>query len=424
MKLRHALGAAGIATLFAVSAAAQTNFGGMWSTLSPWIGPLTGSEWFAGDTHLPNGVQPQTAGYSSNALGSFFVSAANVLIGGDATTNLFVHGATGASVSSTTPIYGGPNNFAYWSGASTALTVSRDTTAADLPPTYQAAFKMARTSGQTGILPVCLAQEVETVNSLALAGGPAEFEFNAVAGANFSAAGALVTASIISGTGTDQGTASLQAATWTGQTNAVSLPIAISTTPIKYVVVGTIPATATEVAVQICWTPVGTAGTNDYVALAGIQLNRNKYLASFVGQGGLASLIPASPFQRRTQALETVMQERYAFAIAEANTIATVQAYGLALGSSTTLCSATIPFPVTMRAAPTYTNTLTATTFTITSSSQAATALATPFSATKGANTVNAASINFTTTGMTAKDACMLTSTAAGSGTMLWTAEL
>lgn len=424
MKIKHALGAAGLAALLSVSAFAQSNFGGLWNTLPAWTGPLTGNEWFPGDTHLPNGVQPQTAGYGPNVLGSYFASAANVLIGGDATTNLFVHGTSGASVSSTTPIYGGPNNWAYWSGASTALTVSRDTTAGDLPATYQAAFKMARTSGQTGVLPVCIAQEVETVNSLALAGGTAEFEFNADDGANFSAAGAIVTASIVTGTGTDQGTASLQAGTWTGQANAVSLPITTSTTATKYVVVGTVPATATEVAAQICWTPVGTAGTNDYVALAGLQLNRNRYLAPYVGTGGTTATIPASLFQRRTQAIETLLQERYAFAIAEANTVATVQAFGLALGSSTSLCSATIPFPVTMRAAPTYANALSATTFTITSSSQAATVLATPFSATKGANTVNSASINFTTTGMTAKDACMLTSTAAGSGSMLWTAEL
>jgi hypothetical protein len=424
MKLLHALGAAAFAALISASALAQSGFGGDWNTLPAWTGPLTGNEWFPADTHLPQGVQPQTAGYTPLVLGAFLSSSSNVLIGGDATTNLFVHGTSGASVSSTTPIYGGPNNFAYWSGASTALTVSRDTTAADLPATYQAAFKMARTSGQTGILPVCIAQEVETVNSIQMAGRVVEFDFHADAGANFSAAGSIITASIISGTGTDQGTASLQAATWTGQANAVSLPITISTTNTRYVVVGTIPAAATEVAVQICWTPTGTAGTNDYVALAGLQLNPNKYLASFSGTGGSTAVIPAAPFQRRTQALETVMQQRYAFAIAEANTVATVQAFGLALGSSTTVCSATIPFPVTMRAAPSYTNTLTATTFTITSSSQAATALGTPFSATKGANTVNAASINFTTTGMTAKDACMLTSTAAGSGSMLWTAEL
>jgi hypothetical protein len=81
-----------------------------------------------------------------------------------------------------------------------------------------------------------------------------------------------------------------------------------------------------------------------------------------------------------------------------------------------------IPFPTTMFKAPTYTNALSATTFKVVSSSQAATALGTPFSAKLGANTPYNASINFTTTGMTAKDACVIVS-AAGSGTMQFTAD-
>src|ERR1700685_2854114 len=128
----------------------------------------------------------------------------NWLIGGDATTNLFQRGTTGSSVT-TTITYGGPDRWAYWSGTSTAMTVSQDTTAAELRPGYKAAFKMARTSGQTGVVQMCMMQEVESVNSYGFQGSTAEVDFEAITGANFSAASGNMTVYYITGTGTDQG---------------------------------------------------------------------------------------------------------------------------------------------------------------------------------------------------------------------------
>ena len=59
----------------------------------------------------------------------------NTLIGGDAGTNLFQRATSGSSVT-TTITYGGPDRWAYWSGTSTAMTVSQDSTAGDLPTGY------------------------------------------------------------------------------------------------------------------------------------------------------------------------------------------------------------------------------------------------------------------------------------------------
>lgn len=367
----------------------------------------------------------------------------NQLIGGDATTNLFVHGTTGSSVT-TAVTYGGPNNWAYWSGASTAMTVSQDTTAADLPLAFGDAFKMARTSGQTGVVQVCMMQEVETVNSYQFAGQTAELDFHAATGANFSGASANMTAYIITGTGTDEGIAGTTSAafnlnaggggsgSWTGQVNwAATVPLGSVSNLGRYTVAAPIPAAATEIGVALCWTPVGTAGTNDYIAFSGIQLTRNSALTSLVksNASGTATFVGANDlraktFSRRTQQLETSNQQRYAYAINEASITAGAIALGggTALGTSTT-CSINVTFPATMRIAPTYTNALTASTFKLVSASQAATALSTPFSATLVANSMNSASINFTTTGMTAKDGCELVS-AAGVGKMLWTAEM
>lgn len=391
---------------------------------------------------IPNGAPSVGNKYATAlqlaAYGNSLPTIGSALIGGDATTNQFVHGTTGASVT-TTLTYGGPNNFAYWSGASTAMTVSKDTTAADIPLTnYGAAFKIARTSGQTGVIPVCMAQEIETANSYQFQGTVAELDFHAQAGANFSAASSNITAYVVTGTGTDEGLSKMAFAfngggggssTWAGQANAAAAVTTISTTNTRYVVAAAIPATATEIAVVFCDTPVGTAGTNDFYTLAGVQLVRNPNLSALAaGAVGVAcspvGTTLCTAFDRRQAATETVYQERYAYAINEGTQTAgsIVAGGGTALGTTTT-CSINIRFPVTMRAAPTYTNALTASTFKLVSASQAATALSTPFSATLGANSVDSASINFTTTGMTAKDGCELVS-AAGSGQLLWTSEL
>ena len=290
----------------------------------------------------------------------------NVLIGGDATTNLWQRGTTGAS-ETTTYAYGGPDRWAYWSGTNTAVTVSKDTTAADLPTTaFAAAFKMARTSGQTGVVQTCMAQEIESANSYQFQGQTAELDFHATAGANFSAASSNLTAYIIYGTGTDEGMQKLAwglnaggggSTAWAGQTNATAAVIPISTVTGRYAAVASIPATATELGVAICFTPVGTAGTNDYVALAGIQLVRNAALAGSVnataGYSCTGAGIQCSSFDRRQQGLETLLQQRYYYQITDnvANTVPITLCH--ATTTSAVVCP--IQFPVPMRAAPTAT---------------------------------------------------------------------
>jgi hypothetical protein len=400
--------------------------------------PLTGNETLPADTNLPSGANPASEAITTLQLSGFagaLQTSANALVGGDAGQNLFVHGTTGAS-QTTTVGYGGPNNFVYWSGANTAVTLSKDTTAGDFPTGYSAAFKLARTSGQTGVVQVCMAQEVESANSYRFQGGVAELDFNAVTGANFSAASANMTAYIVYGTGTDQGTTNLAfglnaggggSSGWTGQTNATAAVISLGgvSTAGRYVAVANIPTTATELAVALCYTPVGTAGTNDYVAFSGIQLKVSAQLAQYVSAtvGYSATVVPASAFGRSLQAIETVYQERYAYALNEASiTAGAVFATGQA--PTATTCTAIVPFPVTMRAAPTYTNALSGTTFKL-NSAAANVVLTTPFSATAGANTVNNGSVTFTasTLGATPGFGCELVS-AAGTGQMLFTSEL
>lgn len=329
--------------------------------------PLTGIETVPADTGLAAGVNPQSEAISTLQLAGYAAgmpARRNILIGGDAGTNLFQRATTGSSVT-TTLAYGGPDRWAYWSGTNTAMTVSRDTTAGDLQAGFQAAFKMARTSGQTGVVQVCMAQEVETVNAVQLQGQTAELSFYATTGANFSAASSNMTAYIVTGTGSDQGlagTASMAftlnaggggSGGWTGQANATAAVISLGgvSTSGRYVAIAAIPAGATEVGVALCFTPVGTASTNDYVAFSGIQLVRNPALAGLASAtvGYSCASVQCSGYDKRQVGEETLLQQRYYYRLTETAAITPV-APCAAVDTTHTNCL--VQFPAPMRSAP------------------------------------------------------------------------
>lgn len=350
------------------------------NTQYPTTLPLTGNELFPVDTGLANGLQPQSELVTANQIAAFAASpgSGNLLIGGDASTNLFQRATSGSSVT-TTLTYGGPDRWAYWSGTNTAMTVSQDTTAADLSAGFPVAFKMARTSGQTGVVPVCMAQEVETalVKAAGISGNATTLEltWSAFTGANYSPTAANMTAFIVAGTGTDEklaGTSSMAFAlnaggggsgTWTNQTTltaAVTSLGAVSTGG-RYAAIAAVPATiassnVTELGVVLCFTPVGTAGTNDYVALAGIQLrvapNQAALASATKGYNCATSGIQCSGFDRRPSMVETQLQQRYFYKITEG---AALQTRAMCLNSDTTHANCLLQFPVSMRIAPTFT---------------------------------------------------------------------
>src|SRR5258707_41543 len=191
---------------------------------------------------VPNGQASAQGSWVSAPILAGYVGSqptkGNALIGGDATTNLFQRATSGASVT-TTVTYGGPDRWAYWSGTSTAMTVSRTSTSGDVPAGYLYAHKMARTSGQTGVVQMCMLQEIESANVYQFQGQTAELNFNAFTGANFSAASSNMTAYIIYGTGSDQGVAGSASVAyglnaggggsggWTGQANATAAGISL-----------------------------------------------------------------------------------------------------------------------------------------------------------------------------------------------------
>lgn len=333
--------------------------------------PLTGNETLPADTNLTSGLNPASEAISTNQLASFIgaqPAKGNVLIGGDAGTNLWQRGTTGSSVT-TTVTYGGPDRWAYWSGTNTAMTVTQSNTAAALPGGFAQTFRMQRTASQTGVVQVCMAQEIESANSYQFQGSTAELDFHAYTGANFSAASSNMTAYIITGTGSDEGMSKMAwglnaggggSTAWTGQANATAAVISLQavSTLGRYAAVAAIPATATEIGVALCYTPVGTAGTTDAIYFSGIQLIRNNsvsaYASTTVGYNDASTTtsFPASSFERRLQGVESLLQYRYYYELDESAAIYIV-APCAAVDTSHTNCI--IQFPAVMRIAPTLT---------------------------------------------------------------------
>jgi hypothetical protein len=362
----------------------------------------------------------------------------NALIGGDATTNIWVYGTTGAS-ETTTFSYGGPNNWAYGSAAD-AVTLNQDSTASRLPLSgYEYGFQLQRTASQnTGGL-VCMGQEVESPNVYQFQGTTAELDFHVATGANFSGASNQMSAYIIYGTGTNEAIGKMfytisstigTSSGWAGVALAASPTIALSTAANgqRISVFGTIPTTATEIGVALCWTaPATAAGTTDSLTFAGIQLVRSPALASYVSTSvAQSNLAVATSFDRRPQALETLYQQRYAYQLAESATAGVYQSPA-GIAQSSTTCAVNIPFPVAMYKAPTQVNTsVSATTWVINGGDHADQVLSTGFAAVAGANTVNSASVTFTTGAtLTQYYPCMLKSASTpGGGKITWNANL
>jgi hypothetical protein len=117
---------------------------------------------------------------------------------------------------------------------------------------------------------------------------------------------------LVTGTGTDESAANAAytvnagggGSAWTGGV-ATGVSVTIGTANQRYTVAIPVPSATTQVAVALCWTPVGTAGASDYIAFSGIQLTRNSALTTVAGTAGVALSVNdtrAKAFARRAQA--------------------------------------------------------------------------------------------------------------------------
>jgi hypothetical protein len=168
------------------------------------------------------------------------------------------------------------DRWATGTGANQACTISRQATGDTTNlPNIQYALRYQRNSGQTGTGGLNITTSLETINTIPFAGKTVTMSFYARKGANY--APSTFNAYLITGTGTDQ---NRQSGGYTGENSSISASISLTTTWQRFVVTGTIPTTATEMAIQFFFDFTGTAGAADYFEITGFQVDLGTYTAS------------------------------------------------------------------------------------------------------------------------------------------------
>jgi hypothetical protein len=272
----------------------------------------------------------------------------NLLVNGEALiANTGTATLTGVN---TTPTYGADGFAGYSNNASASVIVGRST--ANLPTGFQQAFSLQRTAANTNTTQACLVQEVESARVIPLQGQNVTFSFYGAVGATFSGASSQAQVNVVSGTGTDQGLSSLLSG-WTGASTLVSnTAVTLSTAYSRNGVSFTVPTNATELAVQLCWTPVGTAGATDTLFMTGAQLELQLGTCPAVpGSAGYTAQVAqacASPYEHLPIEEEIARASRYFQQFNEANVTLWPC---MVTGSNTQACPITLP--VQMRVAPT-----------------------------------------------------------------------
>lgn len=177
----------------------------------------------------------------------------------------------GTSVAVTT---GTSNNYTAdrWAlsvGANQASTVSRQATGDTTNlPFIQYCARVQRNSGQTGTGAMNFDQSIETINSIPFVGKTVTVSFYARAGANYSPTSSVLTMQLVTGTGTDQNISTATGVAVAGSTNAT-----LTTTWQRFTFIASIGTSVTQLFLRSANTPTGTAGTNDWYELTGVQID-------------------------------------------------------------------------------------------------------------------------------------------------------
>ena len=137
-------------------------------------------------------------------------------------------------------------------------------------PNIQYCSRVQRTAANASISVIYFSQSFESINSIPLAGKTVTLSFYARAGANFSSASNVLSGYLETGTGTDQ---NIVVVAWTGAATPITFNSTLTTTWQRFTYTGTLAATATQIGLVFDYTPVGTAGANDYFEITGVQID-------------------------------------------------------------------------------------------------------------------------------------------------------
>lgn len=294
------------------------------------------ANWSAGDIYTAAGVDDMAA--TLNYLQ--FAPPRNAVL--NSNFSVWQRGTSVAIAAASTSAYQADR----WQGyrGVAGSTVSRQATSDTTNlPNIQYCARVQRDSGNAATNIIVLTNNFETLNSIPFAGKAVTLSFYARAGANYSAASNALAITLATGTGTDQNSQS----GYTGASTAISQTSTLTTTWQRFQYTATLAATATELAIQFGFTPTGTAGTNDYFEITGVQLELGSTASTYYPNGS-------------TYQAELAACQRYYYRMTNAQPLGV----GMAVNSTTGMYS--IFFPVQMRSTPTFYCSQTANQFSVT----------------------------------------------------------
>ncbi len=248
---------------------------------------LTGNELVPADTGLQT---PSTVTIPVTALGNYGGTPRNYL--DNAALNITATNGTSTVTGATTSALAvtgmAADRWALDTNVTSGAGRSAIVTSSPSPPAgFTNVMKVFRTSGAL-TQPICVHQAIPSASATQLAGKTVTFSAYLAALAGLSADnGNVVSMAVYSGTGTDEAFASWTASpaitpAWTGIATATNTSVTITTTFGRYAVAASIPSTATEVGVAICFTPTATgAGATDGFAWTGAQLEIGAAASNF-----------------------------------------------------------------------------------------------------------------------------------------------
>jgi hypothetical protein len=194
--------------------------------------------------------------------------------------DIWQRGTTITSFTTPTSIYSADR----WFGSNnTGMTISRQATGDTTNlPNVQYCARIQRNNLSTAANLVGFSNSIETINAIPYAGKAVTVSFYARVGANFSAGsagGSAFTFALYSGTGTDQRRDFSTG--FTGEATVASATPTLTTTWQRFVITGTVGATATELAVLAYYgASTAASGAADYFEITGVQIDLGTYTAS------------------------------------------------------------------------------------------------------------------------------------------------
>jgi|21_taG_2_1085346.scaffolds.fasta_scaffold00506_11 hypothetical protein len=138
--------------------------------------------------------------------------------------------------------------------------------------------RFQRPVSNTATAQMGIAQGLETIDSRYFAGKEVTLSFRARGGANWSPTSGNVAFKLVGGEGTDQNPVGM---TTTEAIITITAAIPQGGGFVQYSGTGTVPADKTQLAIQISWNTVGTAGANDYWDMREVQLELGGTVTQF-----------------------------------------------------------------------------------------------------------------------------------------------